>query len=226
MPKPKLVNHLPLLNHVLAHWSQVETALGEAVTLPDGTTRDGAQDLATSLQDSDSSLLVNRNTLMSAQGGRNEARDAAHTAGKQARKSLRGLAKNVPDVLGLPQVPAKTCAPAVLATALDDITDIWGRVNALPQASVPAAKLPLRIPLKEGETPILLTREQFQARTQTLRTCGQSLTEAEDAVRVGIVERDTLHDRAAEVIKDYGTVVRGLLYDGHPLLKTLPTLTG
>ena len=225
MPKPKLVNNLPLLNRTLAHWSLVENALGEAVVLPDGTTRDGAQDLATSIQETEHTLMTARNTLATLQEERNQVRDRAHTAAKQARKSLRGLAAPVPEVHGLPQVPPKTSSVAVFTAALDDIADVWERVNALPPAQVPAVRLPLRIPLEENHTPLLLAVAPFRDQIEALRTMAHSLAAAEAAVTVGISERDTLHEQAAAGIKSYGAVVRSLLHEGHPLLMTLPTLT-
>ena len=226
MPTLKLINNLPVLNHTLTHWNQLETVIADSVTLPDGTTRDGAQDLATSLQSVEAALMTARNALSVAQGTRNQAREALYPAAKQARKSLRGLAKNVPEVLGLPTVPPVTSAPAVLLAALEDIADVWGRVNALPAARVPAAHLPLKIPLTENNALVSLTLEQFNTRLAALRSAAQVLTEAEDTVTVGIGTRDGLHDQAAEVVKSYGTVARSVLPDGHPLLKTIPTLTG
>ncbi len=114
----------------------------------------------------------------------------------------------------------------MFVAALEDIADVWGRVNALPQASVPAARLPLKIPLTENNALVSLTLEQFNARLAALRTAAQALTQAEDAVTVGIGTRDGLHDQAAAVVKDYGIVARSVLPEGHPLLKTIPTLTG
>ena len=128
--------------------------------------------------------------------------------------------------LGLPTVPPVTSAPALFVAALEDIADVWGRVNALPQASVPAAHLPLKIPLTESNSLVSLTLEQFNARLAALRTAAQALTQAEDSVTVGIGTRDGLHDQAAAVVKDYGIVARSVLPEGHPLLKTISTLTG
>jgi hypothetical protein len=223
---PKLINNLPILNRMLSHWAQVERTTTNTLSLPDGTTRAEVQELATRIQSVEAELLTGRNVLSAAQGARDQARKTAHPAAKQARRSLRGLAKNVPEVLGLPQVPPLTSAPAVLIAALDDIADVWARINGLPQASVPAVHLPLRVPLLEGETVVPLALAQFEAQITTLRTAAQALTEAEDAVTVGIGTRDGLHERAAERVKSYATVARSVLPEGHPLLKTVPKLTG
>ncbi|WP_309708312.1 hypothetical protein [Armatimonas sp.] len=225
MAKPKLINNLPILNKTIAHWGKVETTLGEALTLPDSTTRDGATDLATNIQDAETALIATRNALSTAQGVRDSTRKAAHTAGKQARKSLRGLAKNTPEVLGLPELPSVTTAPATLLALYDDIANIWERVNGLPQASVPAAKLPLRIPLMEDNALVQLTQAEFVARIEALRSAAQTLAELELSVSTGIGTRDGLHKQAATITKDYGAAVRGLLPTGHPLLKTIPTLS-
>jgi hypothetical protein len=226
MPTIKRLNNLPVLNRALTHWTELEIMTADSVTLPDGTTRDRAQDLATSIQDAEAALMTARNTLSVAQGARNQARIALYPAAKQARKSLRGLAKNVPEVLGLPTVPPVTSAPAVFVAALEDIADVWGRVNALPQASVPAAHLPLRIPLTENNTLVSLTLEQLNARLVALRSAAQALTQAADSVTVSIGIRDGLHEQAAAVVKDYGVVARSVLPESHPLLKTIPKRTG
>ena len=225
MAKPKLINNLPILNKTIIHWNKVETALGEAVTLPDGTTRDGATDLATSIKDTESGLIATRNDLSTAQGERDSTRIAVHTAAKQARISLRGLAKNVPEVNGLPKLPTLTTAPATLLALYDDIANIWERVNGLPQASVPAAKLPLRIPLMEDNALVHVTHPEFVTRVEALRTAVQTLAELELNVSTGIGTRDRLHKQAATITKDYGAAVRGLLPTGHPLLKIIPTLS-
>lgn len=226
MPTKKIVNNLPLLNKAIAHWGQAETAIGETLVLPDGTTHDGAIDLATSIKDAETALTDQRNALSKAQGERTSTRTVAQNAAKQARKSLRGLAKNVPDVLGLPDLPAATSAPATLLAVYTDIANVWERVNALPQASVPAAKLPLRIPLLEGNATVHLTQAEFVARVEALASAAESLASAESAVSVGLATRDDLHKQASTVVKDYAGVVRGVLPDGHPLLKTIPTLSG
>jgi hypothetical protein len=54
----------------------------------------------------------------------------------------------------------------------------------------------------------------------------QVVRDGEVAVTVLIGERDVLHKQAASIVKSYAALVRGLLPDGHPLLKTIPTLTG
>lgn len=70
MPTIKRINNLPVLNRTLTHWNQLETVTANSVTLPDGTTRDGAQDLATSIQSVEAALMTARNTLSVAQGTR------------------------------------------------------------------------------------------------------------------------------------------------------------
>ena len=223
---PKLVNNLPILNRVLAHWTQVEENIVTTVALPDGTHHSQAQSLATRIREVEVSLMEGRNALSVAQADRNQARSAVYTAAKQARKSLRGLAQNAPDVQGLPDVPPGTSASPVLLAAGEDIANVWLRVNGLPQASVPAAHLPLRIPLTENNALVQLSQEQFVQHLERLRTVAEALEEAEASVTVGIGARDALHDQAAELVKRYATVVRGLLPEGHPLLKTVPKLTG
>jgi hypothetical protein len=226
MPTKKIVNNLPILNKTVIHWGKAETALGEAITLPDGTTHDGAIDLATNIKDIEKQVVDDRVLLAKAQGVRNNTRNAVHTAAKQARKSLRGLAKNVPDVLGLANLPALTSAPAVLLEIYENIASVWEMVNGLPQASVPAAKLPLRLPLTENSALVQLTLAQFQERTEALRAAAESLAGAEATVRASLGTRNDLHDQAEAIVKDYGAAVRGLLPDGHPLLDTIPTLSG
>jgi len=54
----------------------------DPVTLPDGTTRDGAQDLATSIQSVEAVLMTARNTLSVAQGARQPGTGSALPGGK------------------------------------------------------------------------------------------------------------------------------------------------
>ncbi|MBB6053358.1 hypothetical protein [Armatimonas rosea] len=225
MPTTKTVNNLPVLNKTITHWDKVETALGERVLLPDGATHDVAIDLAMSIQDAETAVTVERNALSAAQGTRDATRRAAHTVAQQARLSLKGLAKNAPDLYGLPTLLAITSAPAVLLENYTDIASVWERVNALPQARVPAAKLPLRIPLEENNGIVHITLEQFRARIDALRAAADTLATAESTVTEGIVERKRLHEQAGTVVKDYAGVARGLLPAGHALLKTIPTLS-
>lgn len=226
MPTKKIVNYVPTVKKIMAHWTLVEAAIGEELVVPEETTHDDAGDTAGLIEDAEAELIDARNALSRAQGERNRTRSAAHEAAKQARKSLRGLAKNVPDVLGLPNLPGVTTAPASLLALYTDIANVWKRVNALPQASVPAAKLPLTIPLTENKILVQLTQAQFVARIAALTTATENLAAAEAAVSTVISQRDRYYGYARELVKDYAGAVRGLLPSDHALLKTIPTLSG
>ena len=147
-------------------------------------------------------------------------------AAQQARKSLRGQAGNVPEVQGLPSLPVISTAPATLLTIYTDIASVWEQVNGLPAASVPAVTLPLRIPLTQDNALLQLDLAEFRARTEAFRSATESVRDKEATVAVHLGERNALHKQATETVKRYAALVRGLLPDGHPLLATIPTLTG
>jgi hypothetical protein len=226
MPTRVVVNNLPVLNRVIAHWVNVEAIVANSVSVPDGMSLAEARELAGAILEAEGVLIEARNILSQAQGMRNMTRGSVHSAARQARKSLVGQVGNVTEVKGLPALPVVSSAAAKLLQIYTDIANVWERVNGLPAASVPAARLPLRIPLTENDALVQLDLAGFQTRIETFRSAAEAVKDGEAAVTVKIRERDVLHKRAASLVKSYGSLVRGLLPAGHPLLSTIPTLTG
>ena len=199
MPTQSVINYLSVLNRVLSHWANVEAVVANSIDVPDGMSLAQARELAGAILEAEGVLIEARNTLSEAQGVRNTARGSVHLAARQARKSLVGQAGNVAEVKGLPALPVVSSAAARLLGIYTDIANVWERVNGLPAASVPAARLPLRIPLTESDALVYLDLAGFQARIEVFRGAAEAVKDSEAAVTVKIGERDALHKQAAPI---------------------------
>jgi hypothetical protein len=224
MPTVVLTDLVPTLKLFLSHWTSVENTTQSALVLTNGATRDSLVDLLTQIEDATTAVLTSLNQQETLQSTRERLRKPVHSMAKQARLSLKGLAGNTDAIGALPSLPSATTNPTKYVPAVRDLADTWGRVNALPQASVPAATLPLTIPQEESGAIVQKTHAQFVAAIDALAASVDSVAENAQGLKELRGQRDTLHTQARAILKLYSPAVKGKLPAGHALLKNLPKL--
>ena len=224
MSSAPLTDLVPTIKLFLSHWSSVENATQKALVLPDGTTRDGLVDLLARIQAETTAVLTTENEQQTLQSTRERLRAPLHIMAQQARKTLKGLAGNTDAIGALPVLPSATTNPAKYLPVVRDIADIWARVNALPPAAVPAATLPLTIPLDNAGEILDKTLTEFTTAVEAYSDAVDSVASKGQESKEHRGQRDTLHTLARELLKLYAPTVRGKLPAGHALLKNLPKL--
>jgi hypothetical protein len=224
MTQKALTDLIPSIKLFLTHWQSVENFLGSPMTLTDGSNRDRLANTLTSIEASDTTLLTLTNNQQTLQNTRERLRAPLHAMAKQARISLNGLAGNTDAIGSLPKLLTATSDPAKYLPVVRDIADTWARVNALPQAAVPAATLPLTIPIGDNETIVQKTRTEFVTAIDALATAVDDLAGNAMQAREQRARRDELHQMAREILKRYSPTVKAKLPAGHALVKNLPKL--
>lgn len=224
MPAGTLVDYVPTIKLFLSHWSSVENTTQTALVLTNGMTRDGLADLLASIQTATATVLTSLNDQQTLQSTRERLQKPVHAMAKQARTSLKGLAGNTDAIGALPDIPAITTNPAKYLPVVRDLADTWARVNALPQALVPAATLPLTIPMDDAGAIVQKTHGQFVAALDALTVAVDQVASNAQSLKELRGQRDALHATARAALKLYSPAVKGKLPAGHTLLKNLPKL--
>jgi len=216
MPFTSLEEVIPTINEFLAHWPQVNTALGATpLSLPGGYV------LATLTADRD-----NINTLITAvttaANGRQIAasdRDIKKATLRERLRQFRGsvqgrLAGSV-YVKALPKLPATNAKEQDFLRAMDDMRDLWTRINAAPPAGFTG--------------PLLLTGAYavatFTTDVTALRTQFAAVTTTEEAATFARKTRDAAIFPVKARLVQYRQAVVGAFLSGHALIASLPAVS-
>ncbi len=224
MPAGTLVDYVPVIKLFLSHWNSVENMTQTALVLTNRMTRDGLVDLLERIEAATATVLTSLNDQQTLQSTRERLRKPVHAMAKQARTSLKGLAGNTDAIGALPDIPSATTNPAKYLPAVRDLAETWARVNALPQAAVPAATLPLTIPMDQAGAIVQKTHGEFVAALGALTAAVDEVASNAQALKELRGQRDALHATARAALKLYSPTVKGKLPAGHALLKNLPKL--
>ena len=214
----------PVVEKNVAGFCVVSPVTQTALVLTNGMTRDGLADLLTSIEAATATVLTSLNDQQTLQSTRERLHKPVHAMAKQARTSLKGLAGNTDAIGALPSIPSVTTNPAKYLPVVRDLADTWARVNALPQASVPAATLPLTIPMDDAGAIVQKTHGQFVAALDALTVAVDQVASNAQNLKERRGQRDALHATARAALKLYSPAVKGKLPAGHALLKNLPKL--
>ena len=128
MPISSTIDYIPVMDQFIAHWQATDSGIviaeeGAAVELPDfsnlRTTLDGVKSL---VQSSLNSLENSRVVLEQMRG---EAGDRVAEFNRRIRADFAGNST----FNSLPLVPNRTAGRDAFLNALDDVLDLWSRVN-------------------------------------------------------------------------------------------------
>ena len=215
MPITSFVDYLPVMDEFIAHWSDTDAEL----VLPENNTATELSDftgLRGTLDDIKAQLQVRLNDLENARIALDQLR---LTAGDHIANFNRRLRADFPNnqlFNRLPPVPNRTAGRDAFVTALDDVLDLWSRVNAQPAS-------PLFTP------PLLLLGNLTRAQLVTLRTSVDAAFTTrgnlERTLSETRINRNRSQDRARELMRLYRLRIEGLYAPDSTTVLTLPRLT-
>ena len=215
MPIASFVDYLPVMDEFIAHWN----FYGGTIGLPENGLLVGIDsflDLRDELDVTKSSLQVKLNDL---ENSRVVLEDARTTAGDRVAEFNRRIRADFPNnqlFNRLPAAPNRTAGRDVMITAMDDVLDLWTRVNAQPVSPIFTGPL-----LLMGG----LTRAQFLALRAQVDVAFTSRGTAELGTAAVRLDRDTLQARALDLMKKYRLKVEALFPEDSAEVLTLPRLT-
>lgn len=216
VPFTNLDSIIPTINEFIAHWTQVNAALGaNPLTLPGPytlaqltTDRDNLQNLITAVTTADNSRQV-------AAGDRDIRRAALRERMRQFRATVNGRLAGSVYVTALPRMPTTNASQQAFLRVLDDISNLWTRINAAPPAGFTGP-----LTLTGGYT--LAT---FNADITALRNAFSAVITAETAATFARRQRDAALAPVRTRLVQYRAAVTGAFTSGHPLIASLPALT-
>lgn len=217
MPISDLGSHVTVGNEIKSHWTAVNADRvaggGTAFVLADGYSVAGLTTDVLAVSDAISGQEDLDNGITLATANRDNRRVAVRDRVIEFREAVQYRMKGSGYALSLPDTPPATASEQKILRALDDVENLWQRINA--DATIP------------NFTPPLLLRGSyafagFQADLTTMRTSYRSVTDTENAARIGRNQRDLLlpplRDRFIQyrqaIVVEYGA--------DHPFATSLP----
>lgn len=217
MPISGPSSYVPTTNLILAHWPDVDAALGAAgpLVLPGGVTlailtghRDALLVFASSIQSKANDEEI-------ARGDVNLKRLALLGRLGEFNRKVRGFLAHTPYAKGLPEIPATTAAQGPTLEALDDMQSLWTKINA---ATIPGFTGPLTL-LGGYAVATLITD------LAALKTAYITWQNAEQDASLERQKRNDLQDIVYPILLAYRAAVIGLFAEDHALVDNLPRVT-
>jgi hypothetical protein len=215
MPIQSNSDYIPVMDEFIIHWTATDATLkvpwnDDYITLTEfQQTRANLDDTKASLQGRLNDLENTRVTLEQLRG----------TAGDRVAEFNRRIRADFPNnqlFNRLPAVPNRSAGRDVFISAMDDVIDLWQRVNAEPAT-------PIFTP------PMLLlggmTLVQFTTLRGEVDTAFTSRPAAEREVAATRIQRDDLQAEALGIMKQYRLRIEALYAPDSVAVATLPRLT-
>lgn len=218
-----ILDYLPLTIKFLQHWNDVESALGKAVVLEDGTTRDALEDLKATLTTTQSTMTTTENDRQGAMQQRDRARAEALPIARQARKGILGTISTADEARQLPgKIPTVTQDAQTQLVALRDVENVWQRLNALPANRYPSLTTPYTVLVDMHGTEETITLARYSAAITRLDTAATALKVAEQALTQAQQDRKKAIEALKRVFLAYRKLIRGIFPRTSALYKSLP----
>ena len=210
-------SYVPTINEFLAHWLQVNTALGGGgpLVLSDGTTLAILTGYRDSLMTFGASIQGKLNDVEIARGNIEIKRVVVINRLGEFNRKVRGFLSHTAFVTALPEVPPGSSSVATLVDALDDMATLWVKINA---ATIPGFTGPLT--LLGGY--LVAT---FNTDLAALKTDSTTWQNAVQDVKLERERRNDLQDKVQPALRDYRAAVLGSFAETDALVETLPRLT-
>lgn len=218
MPITGVGSWLPTVDEFLAHWSDVNIALGiTPLVLSGAYTRALFSTDRTALATQLADVQSKDNVRQAAAGTRDIQRAVVRPRMLQFGPAVRGFLPGSRYIHAIPRTPAFQDAPGKWRNAMDDMASLWLSVNANSPAVV-------------GFTPPLVlsgsyTQALFNTDATALSTAFTSLTTADQSAQLSRQQRDQLFEPMYQRMKQYRQAVVGAFAPGNPLIDSLPALT-
>jgi len=220
MPLPSPSDLIPTINTVLAHWQQVNIALGN--TLPTDLKLKGNYLIANLIADRDA-LQLKVTDVQAKTNLREDAaalRDTRKTNMRNRMSEFRNAVlyqlQGTQYTAGLPTLPAEGAFEGRFLKKFDDMQTRWVTINAL--VGVPNFTPPL---LLLSGYPIAT----FNTDLTDLRTAFANVRNTSEALTISIKTRDDSFKPIYNRLKEYILAVKARFPATSPLVEALPRLT-
>ncbi len=218
-----ITDYVPLADKFLQHWNDAENALGRAIVLEEGTTRDSLQDLKDALIATQQAALVAENARQGGMRARDNARAEAFPIARQARKSIASV---IPSSEEARQLPAKflplTADAQKQLVALRDVENVWSSVNALPANKYASLVVPFTVLVDLQGTEETIAIARYSAAIAALATAASTVQTAEQALTQAQQDRKKAIETLNTVFKAYRTLIRGVFPLTSAVYRSLP----
>jgi len=218
MPITGPSSYIPTTNEFLAHWDAANTALGAGgpLLLPGGTTRANLLTQRDALQTKQSEVEGQVNSLEIARADLLDKKLDLHLHGGQFNDKVRALLGTTAFARALPQLPQPQDGQGHFVPPLDDISTLWGKINA-------AAGIP-------GFTPPLLLLggyavADFNTALAALKAQFSTASSEEVLVSLKLAERNAVQEIIYPWLKSYRQVLPTYFAANSPLVASLPKLS-
>ncbi len=197
------------------HWglTNVFLAVAGPLLLPDGTDLAGLILRRGNLTTRRANLQGVLNSEELARAELEFIRVALHARLVQFNEKVRVFHANTKWPQALSELPGISDAPARFFDPLDDVANLWNRLNSDPATTAP-------LMLLGG-----YTLAMFVTDVAAMKAAHTALITASSNVRLARVERNVEQDLIYEILKSYREVYPTYMEKTHPLFTTLPRLT-
>ena len=215
MPIQSNSDYIPVMDEFITHWTATDATLKvpwkeDFITLAD------FQQIRADLDDAKSALQARLNDLENSRVTLEQLRGSAGDRIAEFNRRIRADFPNNQLFNRLPAVPNRSAGRDVIISAMDDVLDLWQRVNAEP--ITPIFTPPLL--LLGG-----LTLVQFSTLRGQVDTAFTARPAAEREVTATRIQRDDLQAEALGIMKQYRLRIEALYAPDSVPVATLPRLT-
>lgn len=215
MPIQSNSDYIPVMDEFIIHWTATDPTL-KVPWLEDFITLANFEQTRADLDDTKTLLQSRLNDLENTRVSLEQLRSAAGDRVAEFNRRIRADFPNNQLFNRLPAVPNRSAGRDVFISAMDDVLDLWQRVNAEPIS-------PIFTP------PLLLlgglTLVQFSTMRGELDTAFTARPAAEREVSATRIQRDALQAEALGIMKQYRLRIEALQAPDSVAVATLPRLT-
>lgn len=215
MPISSFVDYIPVMDEFISHWN----ALAAPLSLNENETATDVGDFSVLRGDLDTTKTILQSRLNDWENARVTLEQVRLTAGDRVAEFNRRIRADFPNnklFNNLPAVPSRTAGREAIISAMDDVLDLWTRVNAQPASPVFTGPL-----LLIGG----LTRAQFTTLRANVDAAFTTRANSERAVAEMRLIRNEHQDRAYSLMKLYRMKIEALFAENSVEVLTLPRLT-
>ncbi len=204
----------PIIAAFVAHWEDVNGAVARPLTLRGGYGVGLLSADRTTLDEKNAQVAAADNAAETASGRKSAGRASLRERIRQFRGAVTGDLAGTEFAKAAPLIPVMTASDAIWTRALDDLIDLWLRINA---ADIPGFELPL---LLIGDYSVAdLSAERASLNRDSVES-KEATQKATDRRR----ERDSHLKNIRGKLVRYRKAIDNRLETGHPLRDSLPTL--
>lgn len=217
MPLSTIASYLSTTQEFITHWTAVNVDLGSALVLPGSYAVATLTADRTALQAKITAVETADNAVQLAAGSRDIKKGPLRERVRQFRTMVQSFFKGTEYVFALPNMPKMTFSEGDFLKALDDMANLWTRINAITPIPV---GMPIPLTLAGG-----YTLASFNADVTALRANYGTWNDAVQGALIAREQRNALMPPIKARLIQYRQAVQGKYTTGAALLESLPSVT-